>query len=132
MAKIVAICTSSKKGLQKKEVPFANVIEDFGIEGDAHAGKWHRQISFLDKEEIDEFNKRGAQVVNGAFGENFIVSGLDAKHLPVGSWLRCGEVIFEVTQKVNPATIIVKFITALASALCQNVALLPKLLKVEE
>ena len=99
MAKIVAICTSSKKGLQKKEVPFANVIEDFGIEGDAHAGKLHRQISFLDKEEIDEFNKRGAQVVSGAFGENFVVSNLDAKHLPVGSWLKCGEVIFEVTQK---------------------------------
>ena len=58
MGKVVSINTSKRKGLQKHEVDFVNVIEDFGIEGDAHAGKWHRQISFLDKEDIDEFNKR--------------------------------------------------------------------------
>ena len=57
MGKIVAICVSKQKGLQKEEVPFVNVIKAHGIEGDAHAGKWHRQISFLDKEDIEEFKK---------------------------------------------------------------------------
>ena len=99
MGKIVAICTSNKKGLQKKEVPFANVIEDFGIEGDAHAGKWHRQISFLDKEDIDAFNKKGAKVNSGDFGENFIVEGINTKSLEVGQLIKCGDVLFEVTQK---------------------------------
>lgn len=99
MAIIEAICTSKEKGLQKREVSIANIIEDFGIEGDAHAGKWHRQISFLDKEDIDEFNKKGGQVINGDFGENFIVSGLKIKELPVGTLLKCNDVVFEITQK---------------------------------
>ena len=99
MAKIVAICTSAKKGLQKEEVLSALIKENHGIVGDAHAGDWHRQISFLDKEEIDEFNKKGAKVVNGAFGENFIVEGLNIKDLPVGTLLECGAVLFEITQK---------------------------------
>ena len=99
MGKVVSINTSERKGLQKHEVDFVNVIEDFGIEGDAHAGKWHRQISFLDKEDIDEFNKKGANVISGAFGENFIVEGLNAKSLSVGSYIKCGDVLFEVTQK---------------------------------
>lgn len=99
MGKVVSINTSKRKGLQKHEVDFVNVIEDFGIEGDAHAGKWHRQISFLDKEDIDEFNKKGANVISGAFGENFIVEGLNTKSLSVGSYIKCGDVLFEVTQK---------------------------------
>ena len=99
MGKIVSINISEKKGLQKHEVDQVNVLEDFGIEGDAHAGKWHRQISFLDKEDIDEFNKKGGNVISGAFGENFVVQGLNAKSLSVGSWIKCGDVLFEVTQK---------------------------------
>ena len=99
MGRIVAICTSKEKGLQKEEVFSCEIKENHGIIGDAHAGNWHRQISFLDKEDIDEFNKKGANVINGAFGENFIVEGIDVKNLPIGTWLKCGEVIFELTQK---------------------------------
>lgn len=99
MGKIVSINISEKKGLQKHEVDFVNVIEDFGIEGDAHAGKWHRQISFLDKEDIDEFNKKGANVISGAFGENFVVKDINTKALSVGSYIKCSDVLFEVTQK---------------------------------
>lgn len=99
MGKIVAICTSKNKGEQKSEIPTCFVKENFGIEGDAHAGNWHRQISFLDKEEIDEFCKKGVRVSNGAFGENFIVEGVNVHSLNVGTLLKCGEVIFEITQK---------------------------------
>lgn len=99
MGKIVAICVSKQKGLQKEEVPFANVIKAHGIEGDAHAGNWHRQISFLDKEDIEEFKNKGAKVVNGAFGENFVVENLHVKDLKVGTLLKSGEVVFEITQK---------------------------------
>ena len=99
MGKIVAICVSKQKGLQKEEVPFVNVIKAHGIEGDAHAGKWHRQISFLDKEDIEEFKNKGAEVVNGAFGENFVVENLHVKDLKVGTLLKSGEVVFEITQK---------------------------------
>lgn len=99
MGKIVSINISEKKGLQKHEIDYVNVLEDFGIEGDAHAGKWHRQISFLDKEDIDEFNKKGANVISGAFGENFVVEDLNTKSLSVGTWIKCGDVLFEVTQK---------------------------------
>lgn len=99
MGKIVAICTSNQKGIQKTEVSSCVVKPNHGIEGDAHAGTWHRQISFLDKEEIDAFKERGAEVVNGAFGENFIVEGIKTKSLPVGAQLKCGDVLFEITQK---------------------------------
>ena len=99
MGKIIAICTSERKGLAKQEVPFAIVKENHGIEGDAHAGTWHRQVSFLDKEAIDDFNKKGAKVSNGDFGENFIVSCLGTIDLSVGTLLKCGDVIFEVSQK---------------------------------
>lgn len=98
MGRIVAICVSSQKGLQKMEIPEAFVVENHGISGDAHAGTWHRQISFLDKEAIDEFKSRGAEVTNGAFGENFIVEGIDIQNQKIGAWLKCGEVIFEITQ----------------------------------
>ena len=99
MGKIVAICASKQKGIQKTEVPSCSVKINHGIEGDAHAGTWHRQISFLDKEEIDAFKQQGANVENGAFGENFIVEGIGVKSLPVGAQLKCGDVLFEITQK---------------------------------
>ena len=99
MGKIIAICTSNQKGLQKKEVKSAVFRENFGIEGDAHAGEWHRQISFLDKEKIDEFKSRGAVVENGSFGENLIVEGINACELKVGNRLKANDVVFEITQK---------------------------------
>lgn len=99
MGTLKAICISKIRGTQKKEIPEADILIDWGIEGDAHGGKWHRQISLLAEEQIDAFRRRGAEVGNGAFGENLIVEGYDLRALPVGSLLHIGsEVILELTQ----------------------------------
>lgn len=73
MGKVTAVCISEKKGTQKVNVKSAKFIENYGIENDAHAGNWHRQVSLISQDRIDEFNARGAQVGAGAFGENLIV-----------------------------------------------------------
>ena len=98
MGKIMAVNISERKGTQKKNIHSATLIEDFGIEKDAHAGKWHRQVSLLSYEKIEEFKAKGAPIDDGAFGENLIVSGYDLKMLPVGTRLRSGDVLLEVTQ----------------------------------
>ncbi|MGL4912201.1 MAG: MOSC domain-containing protein [Romboutsia sp.] len=98
MTKILAICISEKKGTLKNEVSKATFIEDFGIENDAHAGKWHRQVSLLGFEKIDDFRKKGATVDFGAFGENLVVEGIELNKLPIGQIIQVGEVILEVTQ----------------------------------
>jgi len=63
---IKAVCISEKRGTVKKNINEVNVIKDFGLEGDAHAGKWHRQVSFLSADIVDEFNEKGASVIEGA------------------------------------------------------------------
>ncbi|NFS27496.1 MOSC domain-containing protein [Clostridium botulinum] len=98
MGKIMGICISEKRGTQKKRVDKANFIQDFGIENDAHAGKWHRQVSLLSYEKIEDFKAKGAEVNDGAFGENIIVQGFKLKALPIGSVLTCGNIILEITQ----------------------------------
>lgn len=98
MGKIMAVNISEKKGTQKVNVHSAKVIEDFGIEKDAHAGKWHRQVSLLSYQKIEDFKAKGAPVEDGAFGENLIVEGIDCRSLPVGTKLACNDVILEVTQ----------------------------------
>ena len=98
MGKIMAVNISEERGTQKKNVHSARLIEDWGIEHDAHAGKWHRQVSLLSYEKIEEFRKKVAPVDEGAFGENLIIQGIDLRHLPVGTRLACGEVLLEVTQ----------------------------------
>lgn len=98
MGKIMAVNISEKKGTQKVNVHSAKVIEDFGLENDAHAGKWHRQVSLLSYEKIEAFKAKGAPVEEGAFGENLIVQGFDLKALPVGTKLQCNDVVLEVTQ----------------------------------
>ena len=98
MGKVLAVCTSEKKGTQKEDVGTIEVIEDYGVKGDAHAGKWHRQVSLLSYEKIEEFRNRGARVEFGAFGENFVVEGYDFKTLPIGSRFKCNDVILELTQ----------------------------------
>ena len=97
-AEVLAVCISEKKGTEKKEIDKAVLKPDWGIEGDAHAGKWHRQVSLLAFEKIDDFRKKGAEVDFGAFGENIIVSGVDLKSLPVGTVLEIGDAILKVTQ----------------------------------
>lgn len=98
MGKVMAVCTSPAKGTQKTNVGEALFIEDFGLEGDAHAGKWHRQVSLLSHDKIEEFRKRGAEVADGAFGENLVVEGFDFRNLPVGTRFRCNDVVLEMTQ----------------------------------
>lgn len=98
MGTVHAVCISKEKGTEKSRVPSAEFEEDWGIRGDAHAGRWHRQVSLLSKEKIDAFRARGAQVEDGAFGENLVVSGIDFKSLPLGTRLRCGDVLLELTQ----------------------------------
>ncbi len=99
MAKVLAVCISLKKGEQKKEIPFAECVVDFGIKGDAHGGNWHRQISLLAKESVDEMRARGLTLINGDFAENIVTEGIDLKGLPVGTRLLVGsKVVLEVTQ----------------------------------
>ena len=98
MGKVIAVCTSERKGIQKHDVHTAHFSVDWGIDGDAHAGRWHRQVSLLSADKIEAFNQRGANVVPGAFGENLVVDGFDFRALPVGTLLRCGNVLLEMTQ----------------------------------
>ena len=98
MGKIIAVNISEKKGTQKKNVHRAKLIEEFGIENDAHAGKWHRQVSLLSYDEVEKFRQRGANVADGAFGENLLVKGFDFKTYPVGTIFKCNDVVLEITQ----------------------------------
>lgn len=96
--RVVAVCISERKGTQKTEVPSINLVPEWGIEGDAHAGKWHRQVSLLALEKIEAFREKGADVDFGAFGENIIVEGFDLRKLPVGTRFRIGDALLELTQ----------------------------------
>ena len=98
MGTIKAVCTSPERGTQKKNIGSCELIKDYGLKGDAHAGNWHRQVSLLSYEKIEEFRKRGAVVEDGAFGENLIVEGIDLKTLPIGTRFQCHDVIMELTQ----------------------------------
>ena len=98
MGKVLAVCTSAKKGVQKRDVGSAEFRSNRGIDGDAHAGNWHRQVSLLSADKIEAFRAKGADVVYGDFGENLVVSGFDFRNLPVGTLLRCGDVLLEMTQ----------------------------------
>ena len=98
MGKVLAVCISEKKGTEKQNVGSAKFIEDWGIENDSHAGKWHRQVSLLSHEKIEDFRARGAEVIDGAFGENLVVEGYDFRSLPVGTKFRCNDVVLELTQ----------------------------------
>lgn len=97
--KIISIATSKKKGTRKTIVDSVTVKKDHGIEGDAHSGPWHRQISFLSSESILEAKEKGLDVTFGDFAENFATSGVDWKKIPVGTRLKLGETtLIEVTQ----------------------------------
>ena len=98
MGKVIAVCVSQQKGTQKQNVGSARFVADWGIEGDAHAGKWHRQVSLLSHEQVEAFRARGASVEHGAFGENLVVEGFDFKALPIGTRFQCGDVGLELTQ----------------------------------
>lgn len=99
MAKILAINISEKKGVIKNSVPEVLLLEDFGMEGDAHAGKWHRQVSLLGQESVDKMIAKGADNLKpGVFAENITTEGIILYELPVGTLLRIGSTEHEVTQ----------------------------------
>lgn len=98
MATIKAVCISERKGTAKKNIGQAELIENFGLKDDAHAGNWHRQVSLLSYEKIEEFKTLGVDVKDGDFGENLIVEGIDLAKLPIGTKITINEVLLEVTQ----------------------------------
>ena len=97
MGKLLAICTSPQRGTVKTEVESARLTPEWGIETDAHGGNWHRQVSLLSAEKIENFRKK-IWVDYGAFGENLVVEGYDFRNLPVTSCFAIGDVVLEMTQ----------------------------------
>lgn len=98
MAKIHVISVSDKKGVRKTNVEKANFIDDFGIEGDAHAGKWHKQISLLALESVNKMVEQGLDVKSGDFAENVTTEGLDLLTLPIGTRLEIGDIELIISQ----------------------------------
>lgn len=99
MGKIVAVCTSAKKGQRKKNVAQGLLLPKHGLEGDAHAGDWHRQVSLLALESIKKMQDQGLDVGPGDFAENLTTEGIDLVSLPVGTMLKIGEkALGRVTQ----------------------------------
>jgi MOSC domain-containing protein YiiM len=97
--KIVSIATSRKKGTRKQVVDEAVLIQEHGIEGDAHAGPWHRQVSFLAAESIQKARQSGLEVTFGDFAENIATSGIEWTRMPIGARFQIGEnALLEVTQ----------------------------------
>jgi MOSC domain-containing protein YiiM len=97
--RVLAVNISGSKGTQKKNVERAEIVKDFGIRDDAHAGSWHRQVSLLAEESIQKMKEMGLDVGYGDFAENLTTQGIDLVRLPVGTWLRIGSsVLVEVTQ----------------------------------
>lgn len=95
---IVALSVSKKKGIPKTNVSPVRLTEDWGIEGDVHAGKWHRQVSFLALESIEKIRARGLNVRPGAFAENITTQFLDIAGLHPGDRICIGDAELEVTQ----------------------------------
>ncbi|MEW6064763.1 molybdenum cofactor sulfurase [Desulforamulus profundi] len=99
MGKIVAVCTSPKKGMRKKNVGEGLLVVEHGLEGDAHVGGWHRQVSLLALESIEKMRQLGLKVGPGDFAENLTTEGIDLVSLPIGTKLKIGDsALGEVTQ----------------------------------
>lgn len=96
--KVLAVCISEKVGMRKTNIGTAYARANWGLEGDAHAGDWHRQISLLAMESIEKMRAKGLDVGPGDFAENITTEGITLVDLPIGTRLRLGEAIVEVTQ----------------------------------
>jgi MOSC domain-containing protein YiiM len=96
--KVESVNIAAAKGVAKHEVPEIVLRENFGIEGDAHAGSWHRQVSFLAGEAIDTLKTKGLTLAPGAFGENIVTRGVDWSRAKVGKTIIIGEVELQITQ----------------------------------
>ncbi len=95
---VIAVCVSERKGVAKENVGQATLRPDWGLEGDAHAGPWHRQVSLLAWESIAKMRARGLDVQAGSFAENITTRGLELYTLPVGTRMQLGTALVEVTQ----------------------------------
>jgi len=95
---VKAVCASHIRGIQKHDVQSARFQTDWGLAGDAHGGDWNRQVSLLSYDKVEAFNERGAGVSHGDFGENLVVEGIDFRVLPIGTRLKCGDCVLEITQ----------------------------------
>ena len=98
MGIVRAVCLSAEKGTAKQDMGQAELVVQHGLKTDAHAGDWPRQVSLLSFQKIEAFRAQGAEVDYGAFGENIVVDGIDLASLQVGTKLRCGEALLEMTQ----------------------------------
>lgn len=98
MPQIKAISISDRKGIRKKNIDAVNLIENFGLENDAHGGKWHRQVSFLAEESIETMRQKGLQVVAGNFAENITTEGINLCSLTVGTHIRVGKTELIISQ----------------------------------
>ncbi len=103
MGKVMSVCISEVRGTRKKQVEKAVLVKDWGIEGDAHAGNWHRAVSLLSYEKFEAARKRFAEaglqeLQPGDFAENVMVSGIDFAKLPAGIRFRCGSAVLRMTQ----------------------------------
>jgi len=96
--KVESVNIAAKKGVQKHEVPEIVLLENFGIEGDAHAGDWHRQVSLLAGEAVDAMKAKGLDLAPGAFGENIVTRGVDWSRARVGEKIMIGTVELQITQ----------------------------------
>ena len=95
---VIAVCISERKGTRKRDVSQAQLRAEWGIEGDAHAGPWHRQVSLLAEESIQKMRDLGLNVGPGSFAENITTRGINLVALPVGTRLCLGETEVEITQ----------------------------------
>ena len=109
MPKIIGVCISDRKGIPKKNIGKADLEVGLGIKDDAHAGKWHRQISLLAKESIDKKKElmkgmksdptKEFELIEGSFAENLTTEGIELKNLPIGTELKVGDSVrLKVTQ----------------------------------
>jgi MOSC domain-containing protein YiiM len=98
MAVVTAVCISDEKGVQKHPVEEINLKIKHGIVGDAHAGDWHRQVSLLGEESVDKLRAHFPNLPAGAFAENILTKGITLYELPIGTKLRIGPTLVEVTQ----------------------------------
>jgi len=96
--KIVALSVSKKKGIPKTNVPNVELVSEWGIEGDIHGGKWHRQVSFLAMESIQKMREKGLKVRPGAFAENITTEFIDLPNLNVGDTVEIGDAVLQITQ----------------------------------
>jgi MOSC domain-containing protein YiiM len=98
MAKVISINISRKRGTIKEALQEGVFIKGFGLEGDAHGGDWHRQVSLLGNESIDKMRGKEIELSPGVFAENITTDGINLYELPIGTLLKIGESLHKVTQ----------------------------------